>query len=229
MKSKKIARIIVISALCCTLRAQQPDAAPFAVVPQLVNFSGKAVDAQGYECWAARAAGVRFGRRWIGRSANPGRISANQIVPHWEFQPAAAFHDRENRRDFGTRLWAADVYPVFSTQSHGTHGILCLIIAQFKFRMFQEAREFLPQCERVLAGFAECAGGQCNGLRSFDPHTDFIEERLRSFLASDMARRNTQRFATSFGVDGKQLVHPPRSEWQRDLGDLVAPPRRTVF
>jgi hypothetical protein len=26
-----------------------------------------------------------------------------QIVPHREFQPAAAFHDRENRRNLGSR------------------------------------------------------------------------------------------------------------------------------
>ena len=44
-----------------------------------------------------------------------------QIVAHWEFQPAAAFHDRENRRNLRSRLWAADVYPILSTQSHGTH------------------------------------------------------------------------------------------------------------
>jgi hypothetical protein len=42
----------------------------------------------------------------------------SQIVPHWEFQPAAAFHDRENRRDFGTRQWAADVYPVLPDYVH---------------------------------------------------------------------------------------------------------------
>ena len=44
-----------------------------------------------------------------------------QIVAHWEFQPAAAFHDRQNRRNLGSRLWTADVYPVLPTQCHGTH------------------------------------------------------------------------------------------------------------
>src|SRR5271157_885333 len=29
-----------------------------------------------YECWATHAAGVSSGRRWIGRSANPGRTEA---------------------------------------------------------------------------------------------------------------------------------------------------------
>ena len=47
-----------------------------------------------------------------------------EIVSHWEFQPATALHDRENRRNLRPRLRTADVYPVFSTQSHGTHGIL---------------------------------------------------------------------------------------------------------
>jgi len=44
-----------------------------------------------------------------------------QVVAHWEFQPAAAFHDRENRRNLGSRQWAADVYPVLPAQGHGTH------------------------------------------------------------------------------------------------------------
>jgi hypothetical protein len=32
-----------------------------------------------------------------------------QVAAHWEFQPAAAFHDRENRRNLRSRLWTADV------------------------------------------------------------------------------------------------------------------------
>jgi hypothetical protein len=30
--------------------------------------------------------------------------------------------------------------------------------------------------ERVLAGLAECAGGQCNGLRCLDLAADIIEK-----------------------------------------------------
>jgi hypothetical protein len=44
-----------------------------------------------------------------------------QIVAHWEFQPAATFHDRENRRDLRSCQWTADVYPVLPTQSHWMH------------------------------------------------------------------------------------------------------------
>src|SRR5664280_989249 len=68
-----------------------------------------------------------------------------QVVAHWEFQPAAAFHDRQNRRNLGSRLWTADVYPVLSAQSHGTHGVFRKVIAQLKFRIFQESCKFPPQ------------------------------------------------------------------------------------
>ena len=44
-----------------------------------------------------------------------------QVFAHGEFQPAAAFHDRQNRRDLWPRLWAAYVYPILTTKSHGTH------------------------------------------------------------------------------------------------------------
>ena len=97
-----------------------------------------------------------------------------KVIAHRDLQPTAAFHDRENRCNLRSRLWAADVDPVLPTQSHGTHGILRKVIAQLKFRIFQESCKFLPQRECVLAGLAECAGGQCDGLRRFDPPTDLI-------------------------------------------------------
>jgi hypothetical protein len=37
-------------------------------------------------------------------------------------------------------------------------------------------------------------------------------ERLGPFLTLDMARRNTQRSTASFGVDGKQFVHPRHNQ-----------------
>src|SRR5690348_1196134 len=83
--------------------------------------------------------------REIAKSGKDGE----QIVTNWEFQPAAAFHYRENRRNLWSRLWTAYVQPVLSTQSHGTHRILRQVI-----RVFQESCKFPPQRERVLAGFA---------------------------------------------------------------------------
>jgi hypothetical protein len=70
---------------CCTLvllvfaamNAQQAaETSATAVVPQLVNFSGKALDAQGCGCWTTHTAGVRFGRKRTGKSASPGRTAA---------------------------------------------------------------------------------------------------------------------------------------------------------
>jgi hypothetical protein len=47
-----------------------------------------------------------------------------------------------------------------------------------------------------------------NGLRCLDLAVDIIKKRSGCFLAPDMARRNIQGFAASFGVNGKQFVHP---------------------
>jgi hypothetical protein len=66
---------LVVRAFCCSPSAQPQSAPSSAVVPQRVNFSGQAVDAQGHECRATHAAGVRPGRHRIGRSASPGRIA----------------------------------------------------------------------------------------------------------------------------------------------------------
>ena len=47
-----------------------------------------------------------------------------EVIAHRDLQPTAAFHDRENRRNLRSRLWAADVQPILSTKSYRTHGIL---------------------------------------------------------------------------------------------------------
>ncbi len=120
------------------------------------------------------------------------------------------------------------MYPVLPAQCHGTHRVLRQVIAQLKFWIFQESCKFSPQCERVLAGLAQCTGKQCNGLRCFDPPADLIKERRGCFLTPNMARRNSQSSAASFSR--KQFVHSrPQSKLQPGLGDLAAPPRKTAF
>src|ERR1700733_8088523 len=83
----------------------------------------------------------------------PGENSG-KVMAHRDLQPTAAFHDRQNRRNPRSRSWAADVQPILSTKRYRTHGVLGKIIAQLKFRIFQESSELLPQCERVLASLA---------------------------------------------------------------------------
>src|SRR5579859_2281862 len=81
----------------------------------------------------------------------------SHIVANGDSHPSAAFHDREKGRNLRSRLWAADVDPVLPTQCHRTHRILRKIVAQLKFRIFQESCKFPPQCERVSACSADCA------------------------------------------------------------------------
>ena len=81
-----------------------------------------------------------------------------KVIAHQDLQPTAAFHDRQNRCNLRSCQWTADVDPVFSTQSHRTHGILRKVIAQLKFRIFQKSCKLPPKRERVLASLAECAG-----------------------------------------------------------------------
>jgi hypothetical protein len=58
--------------------------------------------------------------REIGKSGK----NRGKVITHRKFQPAAAFHDGENRRNLRSRLWAADVQPILSTKSYRTHGVL---------------------------------------------------------------------------------------------------------
>ena len=47
-----------------------------------------------------------------------------QVVANGDSQPTAAFHDRENRRNLRSSLWAADVQPILSTKSYRKHEVL---------------------------------------------------------------------------------------------------------
>ncbi len=58
--------------------------------------------------------------REIGKPGENG----GKVIAHRDLQPTAAFHDRENRRNLRSRLWAADVQPILSTKSYRTHGVL---------------------------------------------------------------------------------------------------------
>ena len=49
--------------------------------------------------------------------------NCGKVIAHRDLQPTAAFHDRENRRNLRSCLWAADVQPILSTKSYRTHGV----------------------------------------------------------------------------------------------------------
>ena len=104
------------------------------------------------------------------------------------------------------------------------------LLLSSKFGVFQEAREFLPQRERVLAGLAECTGGQCNGLCCFDLATDIVQRGLGSFLTQEHGAPCSP-FLCGELLRRRQTVRPsaPPSELQPGLVDLAAPPRKTVF
>src|ERR1039458_2549324 len=74
-----------------------------------------------------------------------------KVIAHRDFQPTATFHDRENRCNLRSRLWAADVQPILSTKSYRTHGVLRQVSTYLYFGILQEAGELLPKPERVLA------------------------------------------------------------------------------
>ena len=58
--------------------------------------------------------------RKIGKSGE----DRGKVIARRDVQPTAAFHDRENRRNLRSRLWAADVQPILPTKSYRTHGVL---------------------------------------------------------------------------------------------------------
>ena len=80
------------------------------------------------------------------------------------------------------------------------------VIAQLQFRIFQESCKFPPQGERVLAGLAECTGGQCFGLCCLDLAPNIVQQRLGSSLTQSMTTSKANYPAASFRVDGKQFV-----------------------
>ncbi len=88
------------------------------------------------------------GRREIGDELDgpvgKSRQDLVQVVADRDAEPAAAFDHRENRRYLRTSLLAADVDPVLAAGRDGPHGVLSQVVAEFQFRVFEEARQSLP-------------------------------------------------------------------------------------
>ena len=91
-----------------------------------------------------------------------------QIVAPRKSQSTTAFHDRKDRRDFGSRLRVPHMYPISSSDCDRPHGVLRQAITQLQFGIFQEPVELLPQRERVVAGLGRCTSRQCSGACRFD-------------------------------------------------------------
>jgi hypothetical protein len=51
--------------------------------------------------------------------------SRGKIVAHRNFQPAAAFHDRQDRSNLRSCQWTADVYPILSSIEIFRYSKLC--------------------------------------------------------------------------------------------------------
>ena len=85
---------------------------------------------------------------------------SGQVFAHGDVHPSAGFDDREDGGDFRSGLLTADVDPVFATERHRAHGVFGEVVAQFEFRVFEEACEFRPKCQCVVRGFGQGAGRQ---------------------------------------------------------------------
>ena len=99
-----------------------------------------------------------MGQAMHGRVGESGKHSG-QVIADWGIDSAAGFDDRENGGDFGSGLLAANVDPVFTTKRNRSHGVFGKIVTQLEFWVFQEARQFLPKGQGVVAGFTQDAGG----------------------------------------------------------------------
>ena len=75
-----------------------------------------------------------------------------QVVADRDPESPAAFNHGEDRGRTRSGLLAADLYPAFSAQRYAAHGIFRQVVAQVQFRIFEEARQFLPLLDRVGAG-----------------------------------------------------------------------------
>ena len=107
----------------------------------------------------------------------------SQVIADGDIDSAAGFDDRENGGDFGSGLLAANVDPVFATDGYGAHGVFGEIVAELKFRVFQEEREFGPKRQGVVRGFSQGARGQCCSTCCGNGGLDLLEQRGSSFSA----------------------------------------------
>jgi hypothetical protein len=88
--------------------------------------------------------------------------------------------------------------PIFSSDCDRPHRVLRQVSTQLQFRIFQEAREFVPQSKRVVAGLGQCAPRQCRGACDFDLLLDHTQQRSRLLLTQSIACLKAECLAAGF-------------------------------
>ena len=67
-----------------------------------------------------------------------------EVFTQIDLEAFAGLHNGEDGRDFGTGCFAADVRPVFATESQGTHCVLAEVLVDLDARRRDSAVETFP-------------------------------------------------------------------------------------
>ena len=153
-----------------------------------------------------------------------------KAIAHRDSQPAAALHDRENRRDLRSCHWAADVQPILSTKSYpGRMEFSARLVltsnsgySKKRVSFFHSASAYRHALLSALEAKQRTAlPRSCRGYHreEFSPFPDpGCGAPQLSSLCGELPHRS-------------QTVRPsePQSGLQPGLGDLAEPLRKTVF
>jgi hypothetical protein len=109
--------------------------------------------------------------RQIGK---PGE-NRGKVIAHRDLQPTAAFHDRENRRNLRSRLWAADAQPILSTKSYQFSARLVLSSnaghSKKRVSFFHSASPYWQALLSALEGKAADCAASILRISIAPPHT----------------------------------------------------------
>src|SRR5579863_4709685 len=94
-----------------------------------------------------------------------GRISkvwqdVGEVIACRDVKSATAFDHRDDGGDSRAGLLTSDMDPVTSADGDRPHGVLGEVVAEFQFRIIEEADQLLPDAQRVGAALAGSALGQ---------------------------------------------------------------------
>ena len=103
-------------------------------------------------------------------------------------------------------LLTADMDPVASADGDGPHGVLGEVVAEFQFRIIEEADQPFPYAQRVGAALAGSALGQDRLAHLLDVSADLSQQRRSFFVAQSVAGSVVHVFVARLGIDREQLI-----------------------
>src|SRR3954462_6011886 len=135
-----------------------------------------------------------------------GGQDVGEVFAYGDVEAATAFDRRDDCRYSRSGLLTPDMDPVASADRYGPHRILRKVVAEFQFRIIEEADQSFPDTQCVAAALAGSALGQHRLAHLLDASADLSQQRRSFLVAQSVSGSVVHVFIACLSIDGEQLI-----------------------